>query len=115
MVLRQRRVIESHGIQGASRKTLDQDVALLYQTLCNGRARGALYVQGEAFFPRVEVQERGALFHLRGIVHKRSDTARPVTCARRLDFDDLGTQTGKNLRAKGTGNILATIEHTHIA
>src|SRR5215471_1883163 len=51
-------------VQISSRKTLDQDVALLGQALQYQNSGLALDIQGDALFPGVQIEERSTLLYV---------------------------------------------------
>ena len=54
-------------------------------------------VQGEAFFAGVQVQESGTLLRVRRSVDEGTCSSPYIPGAGRLDFDNLGTQSGQEL------------------
>jgi hypothetical protein len=100
-------------ISGA--KTLDQDVALLGQALHYTSPCLAPDVQGDTLFPGVQVQESGTLFRVRRSVDEGTGSSRDIPSAGRLDFDDLGTQSGQELGTEGASDILAEVKNAEVS
>src|SRR5215470_2256228 len=88
-------ISQAEMVQRAGRTTLDQDIARLRQALHNGSACGAVDIQGDALFARVQVEKQGAVLSVWHGADKRAEAARHVPRAGGFDFDDLSSQTGE--------------------
>jgi hypothetical protein len=99
----------------SSRKTLNQDVALLGQAPHKAHSSLALDVQGEALFPSVQVEEGSALLCVRHLVHEGTCSSRHIPGAGWLDLDDLCTQSGQEFGTEGAGDILTEVKDAYIS
>ena len=108
--LAQNVVVQTPLLKLADGKVFDDNVGGLGQLQEAGRVTGGAQVQRHSVFVGVQGQKQAALLRVGSVPWKGPHAARLVA-HRRLDFDDLGSQTGQVLGAVGAGDSLSNVEY----